>query len=458
MSFAAFTLAVLFPVTGSAVADGRELGPAEAQLMRLEAEGKRRVIVKFADAIDLGFVQKHCQLKRVLRIIDAAVCEISETEIDLLSGVPEVESVQSDDVLQIAPTTRNPVQATLSYDGPVEIRWNNLEAGSNAKAAWDRYGLDGTGVKVAIIDTGIQHTLPDLTSNYLGGWDFVDDDDDPLPPFTTEYHGTEVATAGFGAGVSHVVGPAHQAGFYALRVFQGESPPIGLLSDAIAAIEWAMDPDGDTGTDDRADIIILSFSVVDYDPMQDLLEDACNAAHAAGMVLVSNSGNDGLSNSGWPASFANVISVGAHREDQTIPTWSTGGVDVVAPGADIHVVDPDGSLWSVGGTSFAVPQVSALLALQLQYARQNDIGKSNDHLRTVMENSAVDLGLDPDYQGRGKIWAAETDPPPAIPHDGAIDLMAAFLLVPALGRCAMALLTLGMLWTGRRLFTRRPRI
>jgi subtilisin family serine protease len=392
MSIAAFTLAVSFTVTGSAVADGRELSSAEAHLMRLQAEGIRRVIVKFTDAIDLGFLQKHCQLERTLRIIDAAVCEIPETEIDLLSGGPEVESVQPDDVLQIAPTTRNPVQVTLSYDGPVGIRWNNLEAGSNAKAAWDRYGLDGTGVKVAIIDTGIQHTLPDLTDNYLGGWDFVDSDDDPLPPLTTEYHGTEVATAGFGAGVSQVVGPAHQTGFYALRVFQGESPPIGLLSDAIAAIEWAMDPDGDPGTDDRADIIILSFSAVDYDPMQDLLEDACDAAHAAGMILVSSSGNDALSTSGWPASFANVIAVGAQREDQTIPAWSTGGVDVVAPGSDILVVDPDGSLWSVGGASYAVPQVSASLALQLQYARQNDIDPSNDYLRAVMENSAVDLG------------------------------------------------------------------
>jgi hypothetical protein len=102
--------------------------------------------------------------------------------------------------------------------------------------------------------------------------------------------------------------------------------------------------------------------------------------------------------------------------------------------------------------------VSASLALQLQYARQNDIDQSNDYLRTVMEGSAVDLGLDPVYQGQGKIWAAETDPPPAIPHDGAIDLMAAFLLVPALGRWAMALLMLGMLWTGRRLFTRRREI
>jgi hypothetical protein len=458
MSFAAFTLAVSFTVTGSAMADGRELSSAAARLMRLQAEGRQRVIVEFAGAINLGFVQKHCRLKRTLRIINAAVCEIPETGIDLLSRAPEVESVRSDALLQIAPTTRHPVQVSRSYAGPAAIRWNNLEAGLNAKAAWDRYELDGTGVKVAIIDTGIQHTLPDLTNNYLGGWDFVNDDDDPLPPLTTEYHGTEVATAGFGAGASHVVGPAHQTGFYALRVFQGESPPIGLLSDAIAAIEWAMDPDGDPGTDDRADIIILSFSVVDYDPMQDLLEDACNAAHAAGMVLVSSSGNDGLSTSGWPASFANVISVGAQREDQTIPPWSTGGVDVVAPGSDILVVDPDGSLWSVAGTSYAVPQVSASLALQLQYARQNDIDQSNDYLRTVMENSAVDLGLDPAYQGQGKIWVAETDPPPAIPHDGAIDLMAAFLLVPALGRWAMALLMLGMLWTGRWLFTRRSEI
>ena len=67
-----------------------------------------------------------------------------------------------------------------------------------------------------------------------------------------------------------------------------------------------------------------------------------------------------------------------------------------------------------------------------------------------MENSAVDLGLDPVYQGEGKIWAAETDPPPATPHDGAIDLMALLVSIPALGLWGLAVLVMGMVWSGRR--------
>ena len=83
----------------------------------------------------------------------------------------------------------------LSYTGPVEIRWNHLEAGLNSKVAWDRYNLSGGGngrfsgarVKIAIIDTGVNYTLPDLRDNYLGGTDFRSNDDDPITRDPDEY-------------------------------------------------------------------------------------------------------------------------------------------------------------------------------------------------------------------------------------------------------------------------------
>jgi hypothetical protein len=101
---------------------------------------------------------------------------------------------------------------------------------------------------------------------------------------------------------------------------------------------------------------------------------------------------------------------------------------------------------------------AALIALQLQYARQNNLDESNSYLWQVMEDSAIDLGLDPVFQGEGKIWAAETDPPPPSPHDGAIDLMSLLIQVPALGLGALAVLVLGMFWTGRRLFAQHPKV
>ena len=62
----------------------------------------------------------------------------------------------------------------MSYSGSVTVQWNNLEAGLNSQAAWDNHNLDGTGIKIAIIDTGINYTMENLDDNYLGGYDFED--------------------------------------------------------------------------------------------------------------------------------------------------------------------------------------------------------------------------------------------------------------------------------------------
>jgi hypothetical protein len=129
------------------------------------------------------------------------------------------------------------------------------------------------------------------------------------------------------------------------------------------------------------------------------------------------------------------------------------------PCGDAHPYKQD--LQDACDAAFASPHVAALIALQLQYARQNNLSVSNEYLRSVIQNSAVWLtGEDPVFQGHGKAWAAETDPPPPTPHDGAIDLMAALLNIPlpALGPSALALLVLVTLWTGRWLVVRRPKI
>ena len=336
----------------------------------------------------------------------------------------------------------------MSYGGPVEVRWNNLEAGLNSQAAWDNYDLDGTGIKIAFLDTGVNYTLENLNDNYLGGYDYVGtppdyfSDDDPINQDDNEVHGTEVVSLAVGEGVDKVVGVAYNASYYVVRVLEGYDPPIGWIGDVISGIEWA------STEPHKADIISMSFCFYEpVDPTAKIyLRNACNSAYAQGIVLVAGSGNGGDPTSGYPAAFANVISVGAHTIDQTIASFSNGGVDVVAPGGDgdiitpednLYTVHPDNSAWWVWGTSFATPHVSALIALQLQYARLDDrdvTGKfpfdaNNGYNWEVMKHSAWPLTgetYDPVYQGNGKIWAAETtDPePPPTPHDGSIDCIA----------------------------------
>lgn len=94
--------------------------------------------------------------------------------------------------------------------------------------------------------------------------------------------------------------------------------------------------------------------------------------------------------------------------NQVIPTDSNGGVDVVAPGFGVLVIDSINDLYVDTGSSFATPHVSGLIALQLEYARKKKIEYNNDYHWEVMKHGAVDLGYFPIDQGKGKIYAAGT--------------------------------------------------
>ncbi|MDD5680250.1 MAG: S8 family serine peptidase [Candidatus Omnitrophica bacterium] len=375
--------------------------------------------------ISLCNARQKAALKIYMAKLDAArnvyVTALSDTEIAVNEGI------------------------NLMYSGPATVRWNNLEAGLNSKAAWDRYDLDGTGIKIAIIDTGINYMVADLGGGMgpgfkcLGGYDFVDDDGDPINPAADEAHGTEVAALAVGAGAYKVVGVAYNANYYALRVAQGANISTALVSDVMSAIEWA------STEPHKADIISMSLGVYDEDQAGNPLwpfikqefEAVCNNAYNAGVVLVAASGNRGYNHSSYPAAFANVISVGAHAEDQTIYDYlgysSNGGVDIVAPGAHVYSIHPDNSAWWTWGTSVSTPHAAGLLALQLQYARQNNIQPNNGYLWELMNHSSKNIYLDPLYQGKGKAWLADTIPPPTPrdemsppwePKDGGIDCMA----------------------------------
>ena len=418
--FALLTSVSIFATSERTTASGQAPGTAEAYLQNLRAQGKERVIVKFADSIDLGLVRKYGHVKRTLKSVNAVVCEMESTKLADLESEAGIKFVLPDIVVPLPPTNRKLAPVERDYGGPVEVRWNNLAAGLNTQAAWNNYNVDGTGIKIAFLDTAVNYTLPDLAESYLGGTDFVDDDSDPITFDPNVYHGTEVASVGVGRGVSKIVGVAYRAGFYAVRTQNDQGD--GYLGDLLGGIEWA------TAEPQRADVISMSLGhpgtgLAWNAGYGELIEEACNSAYNMGIVLVAGSGNDGVDYSYFPAGFANVVSVGAYREDQTIASFSNGGADVVAPGVDVYVIDPLNDLYLDSGTSLATPHVSAAAALVLQYARDNNIEIDNGYVYEALRHSAFDLGLDPVYQGKGKLWAAETFPLPPDPHDGFMDLL-----------------------------------
>ncbi|MDQ1371348.1 MAG: Peptidase protein, partial [Candidatus Thermoplasmatota archaeon] len=241
--------------------------------------------------------------------------------------------------------------------------------------------VTGLGIVVAIIDTGVDYTHPDLgggigpTYKVIGGYDFVNDDSDPMDD---NGHGTHVA--GIIAADGGILGVAPDAQILAYKALGAGGS--GSMSDVILAIDAALDPDGDGQTDDHADIISMSLGGAGStdDPVCMAVENAV----AAGAVVVVAAGNEGpsLGTVATPGLAPSVITVGAVDDAGDLAEFSSRGPtpemrikpEISAPGVDIVSTVPysgtsissSTGYASLSGTSMATPHVSGAAALLLQ--------------------------------------------------------------------------------------------
>ena len=240
-----------------------------------------------------------------------------------------------------------------------------------APEAWTRFGTRGKGVVVAIIDTGIDYNHASLggafgpTARVIGGYDFVNDDADPMDDAG---HGTHVAgiVGGNGAGI---VGVAPEVSFLAYKVLNAAGG--GTLSDILAAVDRAIDPNGDGNTSDRADVVNMSLGGAPSP--DDPLAQAVERAIAAGTVFCIATGNAGQFYAvASPAIAPSAISVGALTRDGGVATFSSKGPsgaeaaikpEVSAPGVGIVSARLGGGTVAHDGTSMATPHVAGVAAL-----------------------------------------------------------------------------------------------
>ncbi len=391
---------------------------------------KAKVIVTFDGEIQPNIVEKYGQVLKTLKIINGVVAVVDRDDIEVLQDESGIKDVALDVEVSVVPPPRSQpieyqVQAIETLEAnDIIVGWNLQEAGIAVSdtppppdppteiGAWNTYSVDGSGVVIAIIDTGVNYTLEDLNApNYLGGYDFYNDDADPLddnwdPPNKHYGHGTLVSTIALAQGEEKIKGTAPNASYYALKVKGSDGT--GDVSYTIQALNWCVNT-----ADPKPDIVNMSLGLYGTGPfwpdIEPIYRAAIDAAYNAGIILVASSGNNAYSYSTFPAAFNNVISVGGHAENQTLYAKSNGGVDVIASGRRVPSMDMTGdATWLYTGTSNAVPHVAGLLALQLQYARENDIDINNGYQWESVKHSAIDLGLDPVYQGKGKARALES--------------------------------------------------
>jgi len=238
-------------------------------------------------------------------------------------------------------------------------------------------GNRGTGVKVAIIDSGIDYNHSDLNGNYAGGYDFANDDADPMDD---NGHGTHVAGTvaaendGFGA-----VGVAPEAKIYALKVMKASGS--GSYSDVIAALQWAVD--------NEIQVTNNSYGSSAYPGT--LVKTAFKNAELAGIVNICAAGNNGNSagtgeNMAYPARFDSCIAVAATLSNDTKASFSSTGAEMLlaAPGSSIYSTARGGGYTYMSGTSMACPHVAGAAALV--------IAAGISDVRTRLINTADDLG------------------------------------------------------------------
>ncbi|MGN6132457.1 MAG: S8 family serine peptidase [Nocardioidaceae bacterium] len=235
----------------------------------------------------------------------------------------------------------------------------------------------GRGTIVAVVETGVDATHPDLTGDVLAGTDYVAPGGNGFAD--ANGHGTHVAGIIAATANNHlgIAGLAQGVKILPVRALDGNGS--GWDSDIAQGIVYA--------TDHRASVVNLSLG---GDP-SDVTASAVSYALAHNVVVVAAAGNDGPTDNttSYPAAYPGVLAVAASDSSDGIAYFSTRGsyVDVAAPGDDIVSTVPGGYA-AMSGTSMATPYAAAAAAL----LHAADPSLSPDRVDSALEATADDLG------------------------------------------------------------------
>lgn len=258
-------------------------------------------------------------------------------------------------------------------------------------------GNTGSGVKLAIIDTGIDASHEDL--NVSGGYSVFTSGSDSNPYYDGSGHGTHVA--GTAAALDNdigVLGIAPNADLYAVKVLNSNGS--GSSSGVAQGVEWAIQ--------NGMDVINMSLgSSVHSQAIQDVV-DAAYYNHD--MLVIAAAGNEGNAGGtgntvGYPAQYESAFAVAASdQNDQRAPFSSTGpAVDISAPGVSIQSTVPGNGYAALNGTSMAAPHVAGAGAV----LRASFPDATAAEIRRTMQATAKNIGSNTEWYGSGLLQLNE---------------------------------------------------
>ena len=328
------------------------------------------------------------RVRFVYAIVPAIAADLPTQAVAALAANPRVRFIEPD-------------AEVMALDAELDNSWGVQRIGAGTAHDQDP-PIVGSGVRVAIIDSGIDYGHPELAGTYAGGWDFVNNDADPMDDCG---HGTHVAgIVGARKDATGVVGVAPGVALYALKALgRVGNNCSGSLSGILAAVDWAV----------QHGIQITNNSYGSTAPSATADQAYANAA-ALGMIHIAAAGNSG----NCDATGTNVLYPGGYRSVTAVANLtaadvrscssSTGpAVEVSAPGSQINSTIPGGLYGVKGGTSMASPHVAGMAALLLASGVDdaNGNGRNNDEIRNAIAGSTADLGAvgrDPLY-GFGRV-------------------------------------------------------
>ncbi|HEX6352104.1 S8 family serine peptidase [Actinophytocola sp.] len=297
---------------------------------------------------------------------------------------------------------------TVWLDGPVQASLDVSVPMIGAPSAWEQ-GYDGSGVTVAVLDTGIDAAHPDLagkvtgTKNFVGGQTVADGNG----------HGTHVASTVVGSGAASAgkyKGVAPGASLLVGKVLDDEGN--GSSSQIIAGMQWAVD--------EGADVVSMSLGgccTDGTDPMSQAVNTLSERSGTLFVVAAGNSGARGDRTVGTPGVADAALTVAAVDKSDKLASFSSRGPrlgdfglkpDIAGPGVDITAARAAGTqlgplvgehYTTLSGTSMATPHVSGAAAILAQ--RHPDW--SGSQLKDALMSSAKDDGYGAYEQGTGRV-------------------------------------------------------